>query len=94
MSFDTKSVTLYVDDLDFLKDQEFDWSASHVEATVKKAFDSTDLGPVTDFKNFGVSEIVPGTSYSMVAYIEANSGFFILSGSLTDHFIVTYARWD
>ncbi|MCI5095547.1 MAG: hypothetical protein MRY77_04480 [Rhodobacteraceae bacterium] len=94
MSYDTKSVTLHIDDMDFLKGQEFDWSLSHVEATIKKAFDSTDVGPVTSFKNFGMLEIVPGTSYSKAAYVEAEKGFFILSGSLTEHFIVNYARWD
>lgn len=94
MAFDTKTIVLHQDELDFLGDNEFGWSFADVEAVVKKAFDQTAVGEQTNFRAFGVSEIVAGNSYSKVAFVETDSGYFTISASMLEHIIVTFARWD
>lgn len=94
MAFDTKTVTLHEDDLDFLGDAEFGWSRDQVEAVVKHAFDQTDIGEQASFRNFGVGELVQGIVFSKAAYVETGSGYFIISADMMQHIIVTYSRWD
>ena len=91
---DTKTITLYQDDLNFIGEDGLEWTASEVECIVRAAFDQTDIGAQTNFRNFGTSEVVPGTSYSRAAYVETDSGYFFVSEDMMLHIIVTYSRWD
>jgi len=93
MTFDTKTVTLHQDDLEFLSD-DFDWSSIHVKSVVKHAFDQTDIGEQINFRNFGVAELVEGNANSKAAFVETDSGYFIVSTDMMLHIIVTFSRWD
>lgn len=94
MAFDTHTVTLHQDDLDFLGDDDFDWSLDQVKSVVKFAFDQTEIGVQEAFRNYGVSEIVESVAYSKAAYVETNSGYFVLSVDMMLHIIVTFSRWQ
>ena len=94
MAFDTKTVELHEDDMPFVGDDGFDWSEAQVTAAVKLAFDKTDIGPHSKYKNYGSSEVVTGTHTSKVAYIESEMGYFVLSAGFLQHVVVTYHRWD
>ena len=94
MPFDTKTVTLHEDDLGFLGEDGFDWSPSQVQDVIKHAFDQTEIGVQDNFRNFGVGEIVKGNDNSKAAFVETDSGYFIVSTDMMLHIIVTYSRWD
>ena len=94
MAFDTKTITLHQDDLGFLNDCEFDWSQSQIQAIIKHAFDSSEIGVQQNFRSFGTNEVIQGTSYSKVAYVETDSGYFFVTEDMIQHIIVTFSRWD
>lgn len=94
MTFDTHTVTLHQDDLGFLSDDDFNWSLGQVESVVKHAFDKTNIGTQANFRNFSVAEIATGNINSKVAYVETDSGYFIISADMMLHIIVTFSRWD
>ena len=94
MAFDTHTVTLHEDDAGFPLNDDFDWSAAHVEAVVKHAFDGTAIGTQANFRNFGEAEIVAGNANSRAAYVETDSGYFIVCADMMAHVIVTFSRWD
>ncbi len=94
MAFDTKTVTLHEDAIEALGGNEFNWSQEQTIAIVKLAFDNTEIGPQQNFRSFGATEIVKGAQYSRAAYVETDSGYFIISIDMMQHINVTYARWD
>lgn len=94
MAFDTKTITLHEDNLDFLGDEPFDWSEGQVVVVVKAAFDNTELGEQTNFRAFRMVEMVGGSEHSRVAFIESDSGYFFVSADMLLHIVVTFARWD
>ena len=98
MTFDTRTITLNQLDLEIPGAcDEFDISdQSQIEFVVDKAFSNTDLEldlPM-EFRNFGVTEIVPDNGLSQAAYIETQSGYFFISEDMMSHINITYARWD
>jgi len=94
MGFDTRTVELHEDDMKFVGDDGFDWSEAQVTAAVKLAFDQTEIGVQSKFKNFGTSDVVRDLFTSKVAYIESEMGYFVLSAGFLQHIVVTYHRWD
>jgi hypothetical protein len=94
MAFDTHTITLHEDDAGFPLNDDFDWSQPHVEAVVKHAFDNTAVGAQSNFRSFGETQIVAGNDTSRVAYVETDSGYFVVSADMMSHVIVTYSRWD
>ncbi|MEZ9003807.1 hypothetical protein AB6E26_14080 [Vibrio splendidus] len=93
---DTYTVTLHQDDLTFQNGNEFDWSEGQISYLVNYAISNSEIGidPQSDFKNFAVSEINPGIGYSKAAYIESESGYFIVSEDMMLHLNVVFSRWD
>ncbi len=93
---DTYSIALHQDEFSFPDDQEFDWSEAHIQFLVNLALSELDVGipAQTNFRTFGVSEIVPGVRYSKAGYIESENGYFIISEDMMLHITVTYSRWD
>lgn len=94
MAFDTKTVELHEDDMDFVGDDGFDWSEAQVTAAVNLAFEQTDIGKQSKFKNHGSSDVIKDVCTSKVAYIESEMGYFVLSAGFLQHVVVTYHRWD
>jgi len=93
---DTYAVTLHQDDLTFQNSDGFDWSEGQVTYLLNHAISTSEIGIDTqsDFRNFAVSEINPGIGYSKAAYIESESGYFIVSEDMMLHLNVVYSRWD
>ena len=96
MYYDTHTMTLHQDDFSFPIGDEFDWSEEHIAFLVNHAVSTSDMELTTPmvFRNFGVTEVVKGTAYSKVAYVESGSGYFIISEDMMLHINVTYSRWD
>ena len=96
MIYDTHTMTLHQDDCSFPNGSEFNWTEEHVTYAVNHAVSKSDLevSLPMEFRNFGISEIVKGTVYSKVAYVESNAGYFIISEDMMFHINVTYSRWD
>ena len=96
MYYDTRTMILEQDDFSFPGDKEFDWSKEQIQFLINLAISKSDMeiDTQTKFKNFGVSEVVKGIIYSKVAYIESESGYFIISEDMLLHLTVTYSRWD
>ena len=96
MVYDTHTVTLHQDNVSLPNNEEFNWSEGHVAFVVNLAVSTTPMEIETPmvFRNFGVKEVVEGTPFSKVAYIEANAGYFIISEDMMSHINVTYSRWD
>lgn len=101
MTNDTRTITLHQDDIPFINngdcgENEFDWSEEQIVLLVTHALSTSDLdlGTQTNFRSFGVREIVEGITYSKAAYIESDSGYFLISEDMLLHLNVTYSRWD
>lgn len=93
---DTYTITLHQDNLVFQNSDEFNWLEEQAKYLVNHAISNSDLGidPQSEFRNFAVAEINPGIGYSKAAYIESESGYFIISEDMMLHLNVVYSRWD
>jgi len=96
MMYDTHTMTLNQDDFLFPDNEKFNWTKGQITFLVKYAVSISDMELVDpmEFKNLGVTEIVKDISYSKVAYIESQSGYFIISEDMMENINITYSRWD
>ncbi|MDO6547318.1 hypothetical protein [Pseudoalteromonas carrageenovora] len=93
---DTYTVTVHQDDFSFPNNEEFNWTEEQIKVLVNYAIENYDVGisKQNQFKEFATSEINSGISFSRAAYIESESGYFIISEDMMLHLNVVYSRWD
>ena len=96
MRYDTLAVQLHIDQINLPGGGDFDWSEQHVSAVVEQSMATTDqeLETPIQFRAFATEVVSPANSWSQVAYIECEDGYFFVTDPLTDQYSVVYNRWD